>query len=71
MKKISNSFYIFFIFPLLFLITACRPGHYTTEKGVDCVKTSSHHSGISCNWEAWNLKTNYGIYPEKAFDEVP
>lgn len=40
--------------------------HFTTEKGVDCIKINGY--ALTCNWEAWNMKTNYGMYPGRAFD---
>jgi hypothetical protein len=45
--------------------------HVTTKKGLNCVQID-HHSTVvlSCNWDEWNTKTNYGQYPyaEKKMD---
>ncbi len=48
----------------LIFLAGCNPHHHTTEKGVDCVEVNIGYSvAISCNFEAWNAQTNYGMHP--------
>jgi len=53
---------ILIFFTLVLGMLPNQTHHFTTEKGVDCV-VFNLFSAPYCNWEQWNLKTNYGQYP--------